>query len=92
MNLTLRAIAEVARDHMGPTYFVIQRANGHWSSAAKIISVCPTEDGAEEYASAEKRKHPQQHFGVAVLRSEAREVAQPIEIVRIPENTTQEAH
>lgn len=86
MTLTLQAIAAVARDQMGPVYFVIQRANGHWSSAAKIISVCPTEQSAEDQAAAEKRKNPYQNFGVAVLRSEAREVAQPIEIVRMEEH------
>lgn len=82
MSLTLKAIADAA-NAMGPTYFVIQRANGHWSSAAKIISVCGNEIIAEEVAAKEKRKHPHQHFGVAMLRSEAREVAHPIEIVRV---------
>jgi len=82
MTLTLRAIAENAAA-MGPVYFVMQRANGHWSPAAKIIAICPSEQAAEDQAAAEKRLHPQQNFGVAVLRSEAREVAQPIEIVRV---------
>lgn len=85
MTLTLKAIAETALN-MGSQYFVIQRANGHWSVAAKIIAVCGSEQAAEDYAAAEKRLHPQQNFGVAVLRSEAREVKQPIEIVRIGDN------
>lgn len=86
MTLTLKAISETAF-HMGPVYFVIQRANGHWSPAAKIVAVCPTELAAEEHAAAEKRLHPQQNFGVAMLRSEAREVANPIEIVRTTGDT-----
>lgn len=85
MTITLKAIAE-ASYAMGPTYFVIQRANGHWSSAARIIGVCSNEVIAEELAAKEKRSHPHQHFGVAVLRSEAREVLNPIEIVRVEKN------
>lgn len=64
------------------TYFVLQRANGHWSPAAKIVTVCESEDVAEAFATMQKKLHPQQFFGVAVLRSEAREVANPVEIVR----------
>lgn len=65
-----------------PVYLVIQRANGHWSVGAKIITVCDSEDIAEAFASQQKTLHPQQAFGVFVLRSEARTVMQPIEIVR----------
>lgn len=82
MTLTLKAIAE-AVDANGPTYFVLQRANGHWSTAAKIISISANEKIAEAIAAKEKRAHPHQSYGVAVLRSEAREVPNPIEIVRM---------
>lgn len=63
-------------------FFVIQRQNGHWSPAAKIITVCDAEETAEAFAAQQKGLHPQQCFGVAMLRSEARPVAKPIEIVR----------
>jgi hypothetical protein len=66
-------------------FFVIQRQNGHWSPAAKIMNVFLTEYEAEQSAAALKDLHPQQHYGVAVLRSEARYVAKPIEIVRAVE-------
>ncbi len=82
MTLTLQKIAEGVRP-FEPFYFVLQRANGQWSSAAKIIAVCATERDAEDYAAQKKRLNPQQNFGVAALRSEAREVANPVEIVRV---------
>lgn len=63
-------------------YLVIQRSNGHWSPAAKIISVHETESVAEAIASTLRTKQPQQAFGIFKLRSEARPVAVPIEIVR----------
>lgn len=67
-------------------FFVIQRDNGHWSPAAKIITVHYTEGDAENNAASMKSRHPHQHFGVAMLRSEARTVSHPIEIVRTEGN------
>jgi hypothetical protein len=67
-------------------FFVLQRQNGHWSPAAKIVTVCEHEDTAEAFAAQQKKLHPHQNFGVAMLRSEAREVASPIEIVRVEGN------
>lgn len=66
-----------------PIFFVIQRGNGHWSVAAKIMSLFPSEDLAEAEAKRLKDEYPQQTFGVAQLRSEARIVPDPIEIVRV---------
>ena len=66
-------------------FFVIQRANGSWSPGAKIISVHSTEMIAEAHAAKLMKDHPKQTFGVAMLRSEAREVMNPIEIVRVIE-------
>lgn len=63
-------------------FLVVQRSNGHWSPAAKIISVCETEHIAEAIAAMSRLKSPQQTFGVFKLRSEARPVAMPIEMVR----------
>lgn len=85
MTLTLQRTIPPAADicMADEVYFVLQRANGHWSPAAKIVTVFATEQIAEAYAAQQKKLHPQQNFGVAVLRSEAREVAQPIEIVRV---------
>lgn len=85
MTLTLQRIMPLADEvtTVDQVYFVIQRANGHWSPAAKIINVFADEKIAEIFASQQKKLHPQQHFGVAVLRSEAREVSNPIEIVRV---------
>ena len=68
-----------------PSYFVIQRSDGEWTPASKIIAVYPSEVLAEDRAAKEKLEHPQQHFGVMALRSEARTVMQPVEIVRVGE-------
>ena len=67
-------------------FFVIQRDNGHWSPAAKIITVHYTELDAEEAAARLKVRYPHQSFGVAMLRSEARNVASPVEIVHTKGN------
>jgi hypothetical protein len=67
-------------------FFVIQRSNGHWSPAAKITHVMEQEWQAEDMAAKLKSQHPQQHYGVAVLCSEAHTVAHPIEIVRTEGN------
>ena len=66
-------------------YFVIQRSDGEWTPASKIIAAYPSEVLAEDRAAKEKLEHPQQHFGVMALRSEARTVMQPVEIVRVGE-------
>lgn len=93
-NLHLRAVETVAEDAahtVAPIFFVIQRANGSWSPAAKIISVFSEQIVAEMEASRLKNLHPQQAFGVAALRSEARPVAEPIIIVRVVDQPGPEA-
>jgi hypothetical protein len=75
---------EPASEAVEPVYFVLQRQNGQWSPAAKIMAVCSAEAEAESVAHHLKIQHPQQFFGVAALRSEARAVANPVEIVRVP--------
>lgn len=89
-TLHLHAVADHVEHHdhddapgAAPIFFVIQRANGSWSPAAKIMSVHDNESVAETTAANLKDKHPQQTFGVAALRSEARTVLNPIEIVRV---------
>lgn len=84
MTLTLQAIAETAASP-DAVYFVIQRSNGHWSPAATILHVMDAEWKADDMALKLKFQHPQQDYGVAKLRSEAREVRKPIEIVRMEE-------
>lgn len=84
MTLTLQRIVENLRT-ASPVFLVAQRANGHWSAAAKIIATYDTEANAETVAIEQKRAHPAQHFGVFALRSEARAIPEPIEIVRVPE-------
>jgi hypothetical protein len=71
---------------MTPVFLVCQRQNGHWSPGAKIMDIAESEEIAEARASYLKKQHPQQCFGVFVLRSEAREVLNPIEIVRVEGN------
>lgn len=66
-----------------PVYFVIQRQNGHWSLTAKIMAIFYNEVLAETHAANLKDQHPQLHFGVAALHSEARTVANPVQIVRV---------
>lgn len=87
-TLHLHSIQDAIPDHalagaVDTVFFVIQRANGHWSVGAKIIDVFNNEAAAEAAASDHKRKQPQQNFGVAMLRSEARNVVNPVEIVRV---------
>ena len=69
-------------------YFVMERDGSIWSPAAKILKVFHDEVSAEDEALALAEAHPKRCFGVAVLRSEARYVAKPVEIVRVvpPEN------
>lgn len=64
-------------------YFVVERDGAQWSPAAKIWHVFPQEPQAEAAAKSMKEIYPQRHFGVAVLRSEARHVRKPVEIVRV---------
>jgi hypothetical protein len=89
--MTAATVAKIGHRHDQPglsvvsvatVYFVIQRQDGHWSKAAKVMSVHPTEPEAELAARHLKETYPHQCFGVAVLRSEARHVPKPIEIVR----------
>lgn len=82
-GIHLRSITGGETVAADPTFFVIQRQNGHWSIAAKIIGVFSSEPLAEAAAQVAKETHPHQTFGVAALRSEARVVAKPIEIVRV---------
>jgi hypothetical protein len=65
------------------TFFLIQRQNGHWSPGAKIIAVYEDQGVAEAAAILSKKDHPQQHYGIASLFSEALPVANPVEIVRV---------
>lgn len=78
----LRHIADVADAKLPSTYFVLQRPNGDWSPAARILSVHDTEAAAEAAAARQKQLRPHQLFGVAALRSEIRQVKKPLEIVR----------
>lgn len=73
-------VAAFKRDKL---FLVLQRSNGSWSPGAKIMTVAYEEEVAEAMATQFKKLHPQQIFGVFMLRSEAREVANPIEIVRV---------
>lgn len=90
-TLHLRAVQEdqASETSVEPVFFVLQRANGHWSPAAKIMGVYHAEIIAELEAARLKKLHPQQAFGVAALRSEAREVIEPIEIVRVVETNVE---
>lgn len=71
-------------------FFVIQRQNGHWSPASKILHVMEKEWQAEDMAQKLKEQHPQQNYGVAMLRSEAQVVPNPIAIVRATDAPEQE--
>lgn len=64
-------------------YFVMERDGSIWSPAAKILKVYHDEQSAEDEAIALAEDHPKRHFGVGVLRSEARHVRKPVEIVRV---------
>jgi hypothetical protein len=64
-------------------YFVMERDGSIWSPAAKILKVFHDEKSAEDEAVALAEDHPKRFFGVAVLRSEARHVRKPVEIVRV---------
>jgi hypothetical protein len=67
-------------------YFVLQRANGHWSPEAAVVGVFATEEVAEIGCAQQKKANPHLHYGVASLRSEALEVPDPIQIVRTEES------
>lgn len=80
---SLRIAASVLPPKIPCCYLVIQRSDGDWSPATKIIGVYPNEMLAEDRAAKEKLEHPHQHFGVASLRSEAHTVPNPVQMVRI---------
>lgn len=81
-QLHVVSVADAAPKAEG-VYFVLQRLNGHWSRGAKIMEVFASESLAETHAANLKDQYPLQCFGVAALRSEARMVEHPIEIVRV---------
>jgi hypothetical protein len=90
MSLHLQPVEDMVHEMASapavePVFFVIQRGNGHWSPAAKIMAIFDNESLAETHAANLKDKHPQQTFGVAALRSEAQIVPDPIHIVRVPD-------
>lgn len=84
------AIAVDLPAKLDAAYLVILRSNGHWSPGAKIISVHETEGVAEAIAASLHIKNPQQIYGVWKLRSEARAVAIPVEIVRATDDDLKE--
>lgn len=85
-GITLRAVPDPAPAGKSDAVFLIlQRINGHWSPSAKVVQIAYSEPDAETQARQLKKMYPHQAFGVFMLRSEAREVANPIEIVRMPE-------
>lgn len=63
-------------------FFVIQRGNGQWTVGSRIISVHAVETDAEAEAMALKKKQSHLTYGVAMLKSEVRAVAEPYETVR----------
>jgi hypothetical protein len=86
MSLHLRSLRDLPPDLASSSdavYFVLQRADGHWSPGARIIGVYGSAQVAELAARKQKRTYPQRCFGIAVLTGEAREVADPIEIVKV---------
>lgn len=92
-NRVVRSLSELRqKPHpIDPLFFVLRRQNASWSSAATIVSVWDNEKDAEEAASSLKRHGlTHQHFGVAALRSEARDAVAPIEIVRVPAGAVKE--
>lgn len=64
-------------------FFVLQRSSEHWSPGARIIRVFANRSVAELFAASQKAQHLQSFFAVAELISEARQVANPVEIVRL---------
>lgn len=82
-SVTEEPAPEKAGPRADPVFMVIQRSNGSWSVGARIVGLGTDEEVAEAVAMQWKRNHPQQTFGVFMLRSEAREVKAPIEIVRV---------
>jgi hypothetical protein len=70
--------------HIDTVFFVIQRDNGHWSAAARIIFVCDSADDAERFAQRQKKLHPHQHFGIAKLHAEIH-IIDSLQIIRTPE-------
>jgi hypothetical protein len=70
--------------HIDTVFFVIQRGNGHWSPASKVIYVTDDQDIAEAFAAQQKKLHPQQTYGVAKLRSEIH-IIDSLQIIRTTE-------
>lgn len=68
-----------------PAFFVLQRNDGEWSPATKILQVFTQLNLAELRATDLKKQFPHQTFAVAALWSEARHVPNPIQIVRLME-------
>lgn len=71
---------------LDPAFFVLQRNDGEWSPATRIIQVFGQLNIAELRAAELKKQFPHQTFAVAALWSEARHVPNPVEIVRLMGN------
>lgn len=71
---------------LDPAFFVLQRNDGEWSPATKIIQVFGQLSIAEMRAAELKKQFPHQTFAVAALWSEARHVPNPVQIVRLMGN------
>jgi len=78
-KLHIRPIVEA--NQVEATHFVLRRDNGHWSTGAKIVAVCPTEAVAKTEAERLKTQYPNLVFGVAPLLGEAQIVQKPVEFV-----------
>lgn len=82
-RLHLRPIDEASAPKLERSFFVMQRCDGHWTAAAKILSVHVSQDEAEQEAERLHKLHSQQVFGVFPLVSEIRTRPDVTEIVRI---------
>jgi hypothetical protein len=69
--------------HIDAVFFVIQRGNGHWSPASKVIYVTDDYLTAEHFACQQKKLHPQQIFGISKLVSEVH-IIDSLQIIRTP--------
>lgn len=86
MNRALAIAVPSDAPKLEPAYFVLQRNDGEWSPATKVIQVFVQLQLAEFRAADLKKQFPHQTFAVAALFSEARHVPNPIEIVRLMEH------
>jgi len=83
VTLHLHAVnTPVADDAVKPLFAVVQRRNGDWSPDARIIALFDREAEAELFATEYGRTHPHLRFGIWQLRSEARLVEKPVQVVR----------